>query len=243
MRDEYYNPPLVRNILFGILLFALLLAFLGFLGDITKWTGEVLYFLPSRFGLIDRVRPHEVIALEFSQNPMTVYFPAPGRYAFYTSHIELLEMANISMTSPGASPWLVFTSDTTGREVLVEFIHRGLSIYDTPFARGRPIFTFYIPEAGTYTLAHPTRETLVYITPDTFTGREQALTVVLLAEVIPLGLLVAWLTTGKTRRRMRERRILRQQQRTQAEEMLARERKRREKQDPEKSKDRWSSFE
>ena len=243
MKDESYNPPTVRNILLGILLFAVMLAFLGYLGDITKWTGELLYFLPSRFGLIERVRPHEVIILEFSENPSQVYFPAPGRYAFYTSNIDLLEMSNVLMASPGAIPWLVFTSNSTSRVVPVEFIHRGLSIYDTPFARGRPIFSFYIPEAGTYTLAHPTRDTYVYLTPDSFTGREQLLVVVALAEIIPLGLLIAWLSTGRSRRRMRDLRALRQQQRVQAEQMLARERKRRDKQDPDKPKDRWSSLE
>ena len=62
-------------------------------------------------------------------------------------------------------------------------IDRGLAWYDTPFARGRPIFTFWVDQPGTYEFVHPARKDNMYLVPDTVTGQESLITFWVVAEI------------------------------------------------------------
>lgn len=235
---ESYHPPLLRSILLGILAFALFLALLGYLGDITKWLGEILYFLPAQVGLVQRVTPDQVIPLDFDSQTTYVDFPAPGRYQLYVSDLDLLMIAD-TLSASGKPGWLVvYLNEETEERAAIVTITRGLALYDTPFARGRPLYSFEVPAAGRYLLAHPARPTLAYLTPDYTTGHEGAYILVVLIELGLVATLVAALTFRRRERHIRPLRARREEQRARAEELFQRAagRKKRE------EKDRWSNF-
>lgn len=78
-----------------------------------------------------------------------------------------------------------------GDPVQVSLIGRGMAIYDTPLARGRPLAGFEIVYPGIYTMAYPGRPVTIYILPDYLSGSEGRITFIVCLEIGML-LLAAW---------------------------------------------------
>jgi hypothetical protein len=140
------------------------------LPNLVKWGGAVFTFLPAQLGLIDVVAPAEVRPVHMGQNPTAITFDQPGKFALFTQNFDLL-VINDAVVAAHSKPWIkVVASD--GREVPVTLVERGMSFFDTPFAKGRPVALFEITEPGTYNMRHPTRDDFTYIVPDYTFGRE-----------------------------------------------------------------------
>jgi len=180
------KPPTIRSIITGIALFVItLLAFLR-ISDIVKYTGAALMFIPSSLGLVDMVAPAEVLPFSLAENPSFVVFPAPGQYAVYTDNYDLL-VVHDAVVNGNSDPWIKILSSESGAMIDITLISRGLSWYDTPFARGRQVVSFFIKQPGRYQVIHPTRPDNGYIVPDVVTGNEFKITTILLIELGLLG--------------------------------------------------------
>lgn len=155
LKPPSYTPPKVRNIILGILICGLCLVFIGYLADFTKWCGYVMLYLPARLGMLSQVSPSQIQTTDFSTSPTEIYFSTPGTYVVYTAHLDLL-MISDRILEEGFQPWLRILQIYNGQEVKIETIDRGLMPYDTPFAKGRPIYFFKISQAGKYQMLHPT---------------------------------------------------------------------------------------
>lgn len=241
MSASFYTRPTIRHILAGILAAILVLLFLGYLADVVKWIGAALLFIPARLGILQQASPEDILQIDFSLSPTAVAFPAAGQYALYTSNYDLLVITDALLES-GGQPWLVITSPQ-GERLPVAFIERGLRPYDTPLARGRPIFTFHIPAAGVYTLTHPTRPMLtVYFVRDYVSGRESLHGVLLSAEVLLIG---GWVSLAVYRRfRQKERgfEALRREKRQQVEAFWQEQRRKKEGGSESEQHNRWDEL-
>jgi len=242
MSSPSYTNPRLRNILLGILAATILLILFGFLGDIVKWTGAALLFLPARLGLIHQATTNEVLPADFSTSPTPVFFPQAGQYALYTSDYDLLVITDTLIES-GGPPWLIITS-SDGKRLPVTFITRGLRPYDTPLAKGRPIYTFGIPSAGTYTIVHPTRPLVtVYFVRDYVSGQESLHASLLLIESLGLIGLVFYFNSRRHGQKQRRLRAERAQKRQQVEAFWKERREREESTRSGKSTSRWDDLE
>ncbi|MGQ9832989.1 MAG: hypothetical protein ACUVRJ_04205 [Candidatus Villigracilaceae bacterium] len=65
MSEPAYPPPRLHSILCGLLAAVVLLFLFAFLGDIVKWTGAVMLFMPARLGLLHQVGADEIQAVDF----------------------------------------------------------------------------------------------------------------------------------------------------------------------------------
>jgi hypothetical protein len=182
MTGEIPRPPTIRSILLGIIL--LVIAILAFIRipDVVKYAGSAVMYLPAKLGLFDMVSPQEVTPVSIRENPSTISFPEAGQYALFTDNYNLLVIHDAVMAS-NAEPWVKIESDEFDTQVEMIMIERGLAWYDTPFARGRPIFTFQIDQPGTYDFIHPARKDHMYLVPDTVTGQEGLITFWVVAEI------------------------------------------------------------
>lgn len=191
MMTGFPKQPTVLSILLGILL--LVVVILGFLHipEVVKAAGAALMFLPSRIGLIEMVMPGDVIELSLASSPTPVTLPAAGSYALYTNNYDLLFLHTAAADS-GKLTWVKVRSSGSEEAVPVQLVDRGLALYDTPFARGRPMLTFSVQAAGEYLITHPTRPDTMYVVPDVFTGQEARLAVTLWGEVVLVGGALAW---------------------------------------------------
>jgi hypothetical protein len=187
----------LRSILLGIALFVIL--FLAFfrIPDVVKFSGAALMYLPSRLGLIDMVLPKDVVALPLDENPSAFTISAPGRYVMYLNNYDLL-IVHDAVVAGNSDPWMNIQSEDLGTPVKVNLIGRGLSWYDTPFARGRPVVTFEIDQPGTYQFMHPTRPDMIYLLPDTVTGNESRITFWVLFEIAIIGGAVFYIFRRRT---------------------------------------------
>lgn len=241
MSEPAYTHPRLHSILLGILAAVVLLFLFAFLGDIVKWTGAAMLFLPARLGLLHQVRADEIQAVDFSLSPAQVFFPQVGQYALYTSNDDLLAITD-TLLEAGGLPWLVILSPE-GERLPVTFIRRGLRPYDTPLAKGRPIYTFTIPSAGIYTLSHPTRPFLtIYLVRDYVSGQERFHASLLTAEtpgLIALGFYLIYHRNGPSQRRMRTARA---QKRQQVEAFWEKRRQREKEAQTGKPKSRWDDL-
>lgn len=193
--------PTCLSIVGGILMAGTILAAFALLPSLAKWVGAALAFLPSRVGLMQVVMPSEVLKLDFSASPTAVVFARPGNYALFTSNLDLLTINDAVLTAK-AKPWFRLTREN-GDQVDVTLVERGLALYDTPLAQGRPVAVFSVRRAGMYTLTHPTRPDVVYIVPDYTSGREGRITTYMLLEATALGAGLYFL-----RRRLRKRPVV-----------------------------------
>jgi hypothetical protein len=188
----YPKSPTFISIFLGIIACIAALFFIGNLGNAAKWAGNAFLFIPSKLGLIQNVRPNEVIPVDFSTNPTSVYFPKAGAYDLYTDNLDLLTITNALNENERA--WLVVTPADGQETPQVLFFKRGLYPYDTPFAKGRPIYYLYIDQPGYYTVTHPTRQDTVFFVPDYNTFNEGKLIAIFAVEIclilIPTGTIV-----------------------------------------------------
>jgi hypothetical protein len=192
------KPPTCLSIGLGISLLILsLLAFFR-IPDIVKSTGMVLMFVPAKLGIIDMVIPRDVVPQSIERNPSTITISKPGHYLFYTDNYDLL-VINDAIAGSDAKPWLNMQLAESGTKVEVTMVERGLSIFDTPFAHGRPVLMFTITEPGTYQMMHPTRPgDYLYLVPDVTTGKETLITFVIVVEIALLGSVIIILVRRRT---------------------------------------------
>jgi len=209
MTTEGYRPARLRTIGLGIAIFVLALIAVCSLSQGVKWTGAVLLFVPERLGLVQTVRPAEVLVLDLQHSPAQVAFSRAGLYQLYTSDYDLLVIA-AELARSGAPAWVTITDAKTGAPVTVTHIERGLTPFDTPHASGRPVLGVEIPEPGAYVMDFPARKATMSVVPDYTTGHEAVLFATLGAEILLLGLPFA---VTLYRRELRLRGYLRERRR------------------------------
>ena len=183
MTTGYPEPPTYRSILLGVLLAILLFLGLFRIGVVAKAVGAMFMWLPEKLGLIEMVYPEDVIEVDIERSPSRAELPASGPYLVYTKNLDLLTI-NDAVVESDAPPWLSVASQD-GRAVSVELIERGLIMFDTPFAPGRPVARFGVSEPGTVDITHPRRPDKAFLVPDYITGRIELLTML---TIIQLGL-------------------------------------------------------
>jgi hypothetical protein len=185
--NQGYRSPSFGNIGLGIIAFVILMGLLCTLPSAVKRVGDIFLFLPSRLGLIQRVTPDQVNKIDLTTaSPAILEFPRAGKYAVYSGDTALLE-ANVLYGTH--SVWLVIKSQATGEPIEIGSVERGLVPYDTPFADGRPIFSFEIPAPGPYEVDFSWRQASIAIVPDYVTGKESLIWLSYAAQVILLLLL------------------------------------------------------
>jgi hypothetical protein len=206
MSGPSYQTPTFRNIVIGIALSLILfVVVIGRLPQIVKLVGLPLMVIPSSLGLAQTVAPADIQHMNLAESEGALEIAKPGRYALYTADWDLLTVTETGMQQHNA-PWLVVTSQATGAQVPVTYVERGLRPYDTPFAPGRPVFTFEVPNWGVYTIQHPTKPAQVAFVPDYTTGRERDLALFMTAEVLVIVLPFAIILGRRYVRRRAERR-------------------------------------
>lgn len=201
--DGEAPQPTIRSILAGIA--AAILLFMAFfnLPLLFKSLGAVLGFLPDKLGLVQVVSSDEVINLDLSVSPSSINFTKPGDYLLYTNNYDLL-VINDAVVEAQSDGWLTMESqDET--PVPVHFISRGMALYDTIFAKGRPVATFTIASPGTYLVRHPTRYDTASIVPNYISGRENWIMFIYIAE-LAIILWILWDIRGAIRERRRKAR-------------------------------------
>jgi len=183
--SDGYHPPRFSIVFLGLALSAALLVTFLALPAVVKFIGFGLLWLPGKLGMVEQVYPAEVMTFVMADEPIKATFASAGKYAFYTHDPDMLEVTDALMETNNP-PWLdVIAPD--GGEVSVAYIERGMLPFDSPFAKGRPIYSFLIPVPGEYTLKMPRKLVEVDILPDVVSGREGALWLVLLLELGFLG--------------------------------------------------------
>jgi hypothetical protein len=206
-----YKSPTLRNILVGILIFLVIVLLFSSLDNLVKTVGRVLMIVPSQMGFYPLSSADEVIPVDLRSNPTDVTIIHAGAYQIFADDYDLLSITLQIEKSQGA-PWLVVRSKATGDALPVNFLHRGLRLYDTPYAAGRPIFFVDIPSPGVYQLSHPTKPAGIYFVPDetsNYTGVISASIAVEIALLLGLGLLYF-----RSRRTAQDARIREIEQRT-----------------------------
>lgn len=187
----YGNPPspTFRSIFSGIA--ALILIILGFLflGNVVKQVGMVFTFLPAKLGLIETVTRDELISMDMTESPTTVNFSKPGKYLLYTDNYDLLTI-NDAIIVAGAKPWLKVLKASDETEIDLTLVERGLAIYDTPLAKGRPAVSFEVTDPGEYVFIHPRRPIKSYIVPDYITGNEGFINFLVIVQIVALILII-----------------------------------------------------
>jgi hypothetical protein len=187
MSNQTYHAPKTRSIILGIVLFILaVFAFLS-LGDVIKLLGAPFLYLPHQLGILKQVSAAEILPLTMDTSPTRIELPAPGLYTVYTNDYDLL-MISDEMMAKKNPPWLTITSLASNEKIPASFVERGLRLYDTPLAKGRPVIIFEIPAAGSFEIRHPRRPASVSILPDYTTGHEVEITMLFVLQLGVLGL-------------------------------------------------------
>ncbi len=187
MTSSSYRDPTLRNVVIGILLFAVFLVTVCSLPQVVKTLGAGLLYLPSRLGLVEMVQRDQVQAIDMRSSPPQVDLPQARRYAAYTDDYDLLVVTDAIILA-GAEPWLVVRSPGSHAKLRLTGVERGLMPYDSPYAAGRPVFTFEVTEPGVHDLTYPRRGATLYILPDTTSGKER---LILLAYAVQVAILIA----------------------------------------------------
>lgn len=177
--------PTCRSIFAGIAGVVLLILAFFKLPTLVKYTGAVLAFIPSKVGLMQVVRPEEVIPVDMSTSPTSITFTQPGNYILYTDNYDLL-VINDAVVEAGAKPWLKIEAES-GDSIQIDLVSRGMAFYDTVLAEGRPVAAFTIETPGTYLMIHPTRPLEVdKIVPNYTSGHESLITIIFIVELVIL---------------------------------------------------------
>jgi hypothetical protein len=178
-------PPRFRSIFLGLLLAAVLLCAFVQLPLLMKLFGAAALFIPDKLGLVDFAYPGDVTTVDFSRSPTGVHVPEPGAYLLYTDNYDLL-VINDGTIESAAPPWISVTAES-GQSVHVELVTRGLIVFDTPFAAGRPVLRLLVEEAGPLEIDHPRRPTEVHFVPDYITGNIEFLVILTALQIAGFG--------------------------------------------------------
>lgn len=199
-----YKSPTLRNVLVGVLIFLVVVLVFSSLDNVVKTLGRILMIVPSQMGFYPLPSADEVIPVNLASNPTNLTFIHAGTYQIYADDYDLLNIT-IQIENSQSSPWLVVRSEASGENVSVSFVHRGLRIYDTPYAAGRPIFSIDIPRPGEYQLSHPSRPASIYFVPD---QTSKYAGTILISFVIEIALLAGFVVLYlRSRRRTQYARI------------------------------------
>lgn len=175
MAETGYKSPRVYAIAVGIGLFLILLLAFFSLSQLAKSFGSIFLFLPDQLGIIQTPTRAEIATLEMAGRSSTVLkFDQPGLYTVYTNDHDLL-VINDELIAHRLAPWLKINARESGQAVRVEYVERGLRLYDTPLAKGRPIHIFHIETPGLYDVQHLTKDAVITFLPDYMTGNEDLL--------------------------------------------------------------------
>jgi hypothetical protein len=191
------KQPTIHSILLGIIFFIIALLAFFRLPDVVKYSGAALMFVPSKLGLFDMVTPKDVIPLPLEKNPSLITIPSPGQYVMYLNNYDLL-VVHDAIVASDSKPWMKLQSEDFDTQVELTLIARGLTWYDTPFARGRPVVSFTIDQPGTYQFTHPARQDTMYLVLDTVTGKESLITFWVLAEIAVISGVVFYIVRRRT---------------------------------------------
>ena len=199
-----YRAPTTRSTVIGVTAFVVLVVVTVFWPhEVIKATGAVFLVVPQRLGLVRQVMPGEVQAIDLFVQEQQVTLTQPGRYfVYYDFPLFADSTVYFSWDSP---PRLMMTLHGTGERTSMTEVKRGLGLYDTPFARGRPIYGFEIEQAGTYHLIYSRRPVMVSFVPDYTTGRESVLA---WSIGMQFGVILAVICGLLYRRRRRRQRLL-----------------------------------
>lgn len=180
-----YKSPTLRNILVGVSIFLLIVLMFSSLNGLVKTIGRVLMIVPSQMGFYPLSSASEVVPVNLASNPTDLTLIHAGTYQVFADDYDLLNIT-IMIENTKSSPWLVVRSKSSGASIPVNFIHRGLRLYDTPYAAGRPIFSIDFPSPGVYQLNHPSKPASIYFVPDQTT---QYAGTILFSFVVEIGIL------------------------------------------------------
>lgn len=194
--------------LFGIIIAIVAMLLVCSLGEVLKTAGLPFLFIPGALGIIRTVGPEDVHPIEIADSPTTVRLTQPGLYAIYVDDADLLTITD-SLINARRSPWLKVKALDNDEEIPAAFIDRSLRVYDTPYARGRPVINFAVTRPGAYELTHPRRKITIAIVPDYTSGNETLLTFIYLAQLALLAGIIVFIWRRRTRT---ERTTDRQQQ-------------------------------
>jgi hypothetical protein len=139
-----------------------------------------------------------VRTVEMADSPTIVRLLQPGLYAVYVDDYDLLSVTD-SLINANGNPWLKVKALDNGEKIPAAFIDRSLRLYDTPYARGRPVINFVITRPGAYELTHPRRNVTVSIVPDYTTGHETLVTFIYLVQIALLVGIVVFFWRRRTR--------------------------------------------
>jgi hypothetical protein len=187
MSGSASRSPRLRDIFLGITAVVAAIIALINLGAVVKFVGAGLMVLPSALGIVERVGPREVFVYDLSTSPTSVGIGQPGRYAVYAYDYDLLTMSD-EMQVAKAAPWITLKSEVTGEKVPVAFVSRGLRLYDTYLAKGRPVLSFVITRPGAYVMLHPAKPSRISIVRDYVTGKERTLTAAMSVQIAAIVL-------------------------------------------------------
>jgi hypothetical protein len=203
------RTPRFRDILLGITAVVVCIVVLINLGAVAKFVGAGLLVIPSALGIVRRVGSEEISTYDLSRSPTLLGISQPGRYAVYAYDSDLLTVSD-QLEESKAAPWITIQSQITGQKIRVDFVGRGLRLYDTFLAKGRPVLSFVITQPGTYVVYHPAKESTISIVRDYVTGQERLIT---LAFLVQIGLVAVPVTVVLLRRYLARREVRKKSQR------------------------------
>jgi hypothetical protein len=210
------QAPRFRDILLGVTaLVILLVAFIN-LGAVVKFVGAGLLVIPSMLGITQVVGSQEISVYDLSTSPTLVGISQPGRYAVYAYDYDSLTISD-QLEEAGATPWITLKSQVTRRAVPTSYVGRGLRLYDTYLAKGRPVLTFVITQPGIYLMYHPTRSATISVVRDYVTGKERILALSILAQIAVVVIPLAFLFTRRYLARLNARKAAQRKKRQESE--------------------------
>jgi hypothetical protein len=192
------GAPTFRAMLFGIVIVIIATMLVCALGDVLKIAGSPFLFIPGALGIVQTVGPEDVRTVPLADSPTIVRLMQPGLYAVYVDNPDLLAITDALINSNGHS-WLKVKALDTGEQVPATLIERGMRLYDTPYAKGRPVVNFAITRPGAYELTHPRRTISMSIVPDYTTGRETLLSLIYLVQIALVAGIVVFVWRRRTR--------------------------------------------
>jgi hypothetical protein len=211
-----YRAPRFRDIFLAIAIMIVGLIALFQLGPVIKRIGAALFFLPNALGVVDQAGQGEVQTYTLDAMPDIVSFPAAGRYAVYTNDYDLLTVTD-ALREKDAPAWLTFTSAETGEVAQVTWVGRGMRLYDSHLAPGRPVFIVEITRPGFWEVQGPRRPAAVGIVRDYVAGAERRIVAVFIVELLLIAAPFLWIFGGKRWRRDAANRRVQRQLRTEAD--------------------------
>jgi hypothetical protein len=221
-----YQRPRFRALLGGAIAFGLLLALLWQSSAVTKYLGFSLLYLPAQLGIVRQATPQEVLQVQ-AAGWATLRVATPGPYHVYLDSYELLGQTDADLAM-GKRPWLLIQAAPSYEPLAVEYVRRGLRLYDTPFAGGRPAFSVTITHPGEYRVS-ARKAAALWLVPDYTSGHETRITLAIIAELAAVVLVSSCIRYWSHREHRAARRVQEQredQRQAEAEGFWQRERQR-----------------